>query len=82
MNGPEHTEPTIAALAERLQNMEELYMHLQRLVQELDQVIIGQSRQLATLEQQHRAAQVMLRTLSSASSSPTVDLIDEKPPHY
>lgn len=71
-----------AALAQRLQAMEELYMHLQRTVSELDHVIVAQGKRLDELEKKVGAAVELIRTVSTAPVGPPPTLLDEKPPHY
>lgn len=77
---PEANAPQV--LAERLRALEELYMHLQQTVHELDQVLIAQGKQLASLEQQLGGATELIRALSSTAAGPPISPIDEKPPHY
>lgn len=81
--GPAEDRPReTPQLAQRLQSLEELYMHLQRTVQDLDQVIIEQGKRLAALEEQLRRAIDALGASASESASARLNLLDEKPPHY
>ncbi len=65
----------------RVTDLEMLFTHLQRTLQELDQVVVGQQRQLDTLEQ---AIQRLARDTEELAEAPVepLDLEDERPPHY
>lgn len=82
MTNPTDQGNAPAELARRLQAMEELYMHLQRTVSDLDQVIVAQGRRLDELEKKIGAAVELIRTVSTAPAGPAPTLLDEKPPHY
>ena len=68
-------------LAARLAHVEELFMHLQRTVQDLDQVVILQGKRLDTLERKVSQFAVVLETLAPASEQEP-PLSESKPPHY
>ncbi len=72
----------LTTLSQRLQDIEELYMHLQRTVSDLDQVIVAQGKKIDELEKQIGGATELIRTLSAAPAGPPPTLLDEKPPHY
>ncbi|MBL9124800.1 MAG: SlyX family protein [Planctomycetaceae bacterium] len=82
MTNPQGEGSASGALANRLQEMEELYMHLQRTVSDLDQVVVAQGKKLTELEKQLKGAAEMIRTMSSTQAGPPPSLLDEKPPHY
>ena len=82
MTNPSDQGNTQEALSQRLQDMEELFMHLQRTVSDLDQVIVAQGKKLDELEKQIGGATELIRTLSTAPAGPPPTLLDEKPPHY
>jgi uncharacterized coiled-coil protein SlyX len=67
--------------AERLTRLEELFMHLQQTVLDLNQVLISQSRRIDALEA--RLAQLASATAERAAEpAPPFDPQAERPPHY
>lgn len=67
---------------QRLRDVEELYMHLERLVRDLDQVVVEQGRHLAALDHKLRGLGELVQGISAAQSGPPGNPLDEKPPHY
>jgi uncharacterized coiled-coil protein SlyX len=68
-------------MEERLTKLEELFLHLQRTVQELDQAVIEAHKRMDAIEAQQRWTARQLDTLASESEAPRRPE-DEKPPHY
>ncbi|MBI3840334.1 MAG: SlyX family protein [Planctomycetia bacterium] len=68
-------------LNQRVVELEALFMHLQRTVNELDQVVLAQQKRLEVIE---RKVAALGADLSSVASSITEERKpeDEKPPHY
>ncbi len=73
--------PTPAELAARITELEVLFTHLQKTIQELNQVILQQARQADRL-----AARLSQLTADygTLSSGPPVERnpLEERPPHY
>lgn len=69
-------------LAERIRGLEELYMHLDRTVRDLDQIVVQQGIQLAALGQKLSSVMELVQSLAGAQSGPPANPLDEKPPHY
>ena len=75
-------EETIARLEARIVELEGLFTHQQKLVQDLNEVIVDQQRRLSLCES--HAARLSARTesiLASMEEAPR-SLEDDKPPHY
>jgi uncharacterized coiled-coil protein SlyX len=68
--------------AERLHKLEELFMHLERTVHDLNQSVIDQNKELTALARELNRVTVMVKSIADAQASPTADPLDEKPPHY
>ena len=66
---------------ERLIQLEALFTHLQRTVQELDQVIVDQSRRIDLLQRDLKMLAGDVRSVRDASREPRRPE-DEIPPHY
>lgn len=66
---------------ERLIHLEALFTHLQRTVQELDQVIVDQSRRIDLLHRDLKLLASDVRSVRDASREPRRPE-DEIPPHY
>lgn len=66
---------------ERLIHLEALFTHLQRTVQELDQVIVDQSRRIDQLQRDLKLLASDVRSVRDASREPRRPE-DEIPPHY
>ena len=66
---------------ERLIHLEALFMHLQRTVQDLDQVVIEQSKQIDLLSRDMKLLVTDLRGIRDGSREPRRPE-DEIPPHY
>jgi SlyX protein len=79
MNHPQD-EP-LALLSARMTELEGLFTHLQRTVQELDQVVLAQQRRIEVLEAQVLRLAAGLEALSGSSEPPRT-MEDERPPHY
>lgn len=77
----DHEERTVEILAERLTRLEELYMHLQRTMQELDGVAVASQKRLDALEgglsRLARRLDVAIESLGSEERGE-----QERPPHY
>jgi SlyX protein len=65
----------------RLTELETLFTHMQRTIQELDQVVIDQARRIDLLEREMRLLSSDLRTVRDATREPRRPE-DELPPHY
>lgn len=68
-------------LSARIVELETLYTHLQKTLGELDQVVLGQQRQIEALERKIAAVNA---DLGAVARSVVDDRRpeDEKPPHY
>jgi uncharacterized coiled-coil protein SlyX len=73
--------PTLAELAERVTQLEVLFMHLQQTTQDLNQVLLAQSRQTDRLASQLTQLTADYRSLSPGPPQERNPL-DERPPHY
>lgn len=68
-------------LTARVTALEELFTHLQRTVQELDQVVIGLQKRLDAVDFEfQRLADVVARRIDEPE--PPFDPASERPPHY
>jgi uncharacterized coiled-coil protein SlyX len=65
---------------ERITSIEERFMHLERLVDELSGVVATQSRTLDALVQELR--QLRATRLSAVTETEKRSPADDKPPHY
>jgi uncharacterized coiled-coil protein SlyX len=65
----------------RVVELETLFMHLQRTVGELDQVVLAQQKQIEALEQKFAGLEGDLNSLSGSVADERKPE-DEKPPHY
>lgn len=79
MNHPQD-EP-IASISSRMTELEGLFTHLQKTVQELDQVVLAQQRRLEVLEARVLRLAAGIEALAGASEPPRT-LEDDRPPHY
>jgi uncharacterized coiled-coil protein SlyX len=68
-------------LTVRVTDLEVLFMHLQRSVQDLDKVILDQQKQLNSLRAQLSRLLLQLEQLADSGAEPR-RLEEEKPPHY
>lgn len=69
------------SLAERVTQLETLFTHLQRTLQDLNEAVIGQGKQFDVLAS--RLSQVADHVESMADNvTEKRNLLDEKPPHY
>jgi uncharacterized coiled-coil protein SlyX len=68
-------------LADRVTELEALFMHLQRSVHDLDKVILDQQKQLDGLRGQLSRLMLQLDLLADAGVE-SRRIEDEKPPHY
>lgn len=75
MNRPKPSPET------RLTELETLFMHLQRTVHDLDQIVIDQSCRIAILEREVRCVSSDLRAVRDTQREPRRPE-DEIPPHY
>ena len=66
---------------ERLIHLEALFTHLQRTVQDLDQVVIEQSKQIDLLKRDIKVLVTEVRVVRDVSREPRRPE-DEIPPHY
>lgn len=67
----------------RMLDLEERYMHLEKLVSELSSVIAGQDKALRRLEGEVKLLSERIRVSSSeGEDSQWMNLSHEKPPHY
>jgi SlyX protein len=65
---------------ERLEAIEIKLAHLERSLQELDQTILLQQREIATLTSQNRALRDRIESLAGGETGGSAEF--EKPPHY
>ena len=65
----------------RITDLEMLFTHLQRTVQDLDEVIRSQQRRLDTLEQALSRLTLQVDGVSGGAD-PDRTILDERPPHY
>jgi uncharacterized coiled-coil protein SlyX len=77
----EHSSQSEGIPGARLVELETLFMHLQRTVGELDQVILAQQKQIEALEQKVAGLEGDLNSLSGSVADERKPE-DEKPPHY
>jgi len=68
-------------LEERVVKLEALYMHVQKLVQELDQVVFLQSKKIDQLQRDVKLLVTEIRQLRDAGRD-TRRADEEIPPHY
>lgn len=68
-------------LEERVVKLEALYMHLQKLVQDLDQVVFLQSKKIDQLQRDVKLLVSEIRQLRDAGREPR-RAEEEIPPHY
>lgn len=66
---------------QRLIDLEALFTHLQRTVQELDGVVVDQAKQIESLRREVKVMATELRLVRDASREPR-RAEDEIPPHY
>lgn len=66
---------------QRLIDLEALFTHLQRTVQDLDSVVVDQSKQIELLRREVKVMATELRMVRDASREPRRPE-DEIPPHY
>jgi SlyX protein len=69
------------SVAVRVTNLEELFTHLQRQLQDLDQVVLQQQKQIEKLQAELRRLSLQLALLREPPPEPR-SLEDERPPHY
>ena len=69
---------TVEHLFRRVTELEVLFTHLQRNVQDLDKVILDQQKQITGLRGELARIMASLDQLTEM----TVDVRDERPPHY
>ncbi len=69
-------------LPDRLNDLELLFTHLQRSVQDLDDVSLDREKRVSRLESQFKNLNTRLSNLGHALKQPPTDPKDEKPPHY
>ena len=68
-------------MEDRLTNLEMLLMHLQKTVQELDEVVRTQSVHIDALERDLRRLNVELGLLRESAVEER-SIVEERPPHY
>ena len=76
----QHSDP-LELLAARQLDLETRYTHLQRTVDELNEVMIDQGRKIDSLERKLALLARQLGTLAEREVEPR-SLEDDKPPHY
>ena len=74
-------EPGKQRLIERVTELESLFTYLQRMIQDLSQVVLDQQRQLDATERQLSRILRDVVSLSAGSVEPRPER-EEKPPHY
>lgn len=65
---------------QRITRLEELFAHLERVVGDLNEVLVAQGRRLDALELELARCTRIADTLRAASE--TRSALDERPPHY
>ncbi len=81
MTSAEPTPNDVERLAARVAELEGLFLHLQRTLGELDQVVLTQQRQIDQVERRLAALGSEVTTISGALADERKPE-DEKPPHY
>jgi uncharacterized coiled-coil protein SlyX len=76
------TDPNTADLTRRLLQLEETVCHDQRLIEELNQVVIGLRLEIERVQLRLSAAERNWGMLDQRVRSHEENLPDEKPPHY
>jgi uncharacterized coiled-coil protein SlyX len=76
------TDPNTADLTRRLLQLEETVCHDQRLIEELNQVVIGLRLEIERVQLRLSAAERNWGVLDQRVRSHEENLPDEKPPHY
>lgn len=79
---PNSDTPDQFALASRVTELEIQLMHQQRMVEQLDAVIVDQAQQIFRLQRTLARFDEQLKELRQPSKPIVLDLLDEKPPHY
>lgn len=74
-------ENPLESLLDRIAELEGLFTHLQRTVQDLDQVVFQQHRRLDVLDARLARLSASLEAMAAPQAPPT-ELEDERPPHY
>lgn len=69
------------SLTDRVTTLEELFLHLQRTLQDLSDVLLEQQKRLAQLEQRAVALTSTIAQWEASAAEPR-RLEDDKPPHY
>lgn len=77
----DHPPDPAAPLAARLSELETRYTHLQRTLEELDEVVVGQARQIELLERKIGLLTSQVGALAARETEERT-LEDDKPPHY
>ncbi|MDP1563141.1 MAG: SlyX family protein [Pirellulaceae bacterium] len=76
------TDSDTANLSRRLLQLEETICHDQRLIEELNQIVIGVRQEMERLQLRLLAAERNWGMLDQRVRSHEDNLPDEKPPHY
>ncbi len=79
-NKPSHREPPVD-LAERIMNLEAHVTHLQKNYDDLNEVVVTQSKQFLRMERAILALENQLKEVVRQSREPR-DPLSERPPHY
>jgi uncharacterized coiled-coil protein SlyX len=69
-------------IQQRVRYLEESLCHEQRLLEELNQVVIGLRREIDRLEKRLQAAESRVLSVDQRIRQSEGDLPHEKPPHY
>ncbi len=78
---PGETQNEVGRLAVRLTELEELFTHQQRTIQDLDDVAVQQNKRLTGLETRlEQAARQVASLVDSIAEEDTAE--EEPPPHY
>lgn len=75
------TDDRLASLLRRTHELEERYTHLQRTVEDLNEVVIDQGRKIDQLERHMALYARQLGALSERVPEPRT-LEEDRPPHY
>ncbi|MGE0607889.1 MAG: SlyX family protein [Pirellulales bacterium] len=74
--------PDEGRLAERITALEELLTHVERVVGDLNQVLLSQQRRVEELEAQLQKLSAGVDSLTESLPTPPPDPEADRPPHY
>jgi uncharacterized coiled-coil protein SlyX len=74
------TQSSLDRIAARVVELETRLMHMERMLGDLDQVLLAQQKQISALEHKATAVEAQLDAMVNAPDQRKPE--DEKPPHY